>query len=161
MIAPGMAAKSLGLALLLALAAPAAAREVKVSLLERSSGRVTHLAFETRTGAWRRLDGVIGVEARQLQSYRVRDGRLVAGGRVIADADRILFQCRVEGVDLVLVRTRQNVLSSPWKILSACSGHPVQASVVTALVIEGGAVARRQELARSEDSHDWSASVLE
>ncbi len=148
-------------ALLLALAAPAAAREAKITLLERSTGRATHFAFDTRTGAWRRLDGVIGVEARRLASYRVRDRRLVAGGTALADADEILSQCRVDGTDLVVVRTRDRTLSSPWKLLSACSGHPVEASVVSVLVVERGAVTRRQELARSEDSHAWTAVVLE
>lgn len=151
----------LAAALLLALAAPAAAREVKITLLERSTGRATHFAFDTGTGAWRRLDGVIGVEARRLASYRVRDRRLVAGGRALADADEILYQCRVEGADVLVVRARETALSSPWKLFSACSGHPVEASAVSVLVVEGGAVTRRRELARSEDSHGWTAVVLE
>jgi hypothetical protein len=148
-------------ALLLVLAAPAEARGLKITLLEQATGRATHFAFDTRTGAWRRVDGVIGVEVRRLASYRVRDRRLVAGGKALTDADEILSQCRVDGTDVVVVRTRERTLSSPWKLLSACGGHPVEASVVSVLVVEGGAVARRQELARSEDSHAWSAVVLE
>ena len=148
-------------ALLLALAAPAAAREVKITLLEQGTGRATHFAFDTRTGAWRSLDGVIGVEARRLASYRVRDRRLVAGGKDLADADEILSQCRVGGADVLVVLARERSLSSPWKLFSACSGRPVVASVVSVLVVERGAVARRRELARSEDSQGWTAVVLE
>lgn len=149
--------------LLLALlaAAPAAAGEVKVTLLEKATGQSTHYAFDTRSGDWRRLSGVIGVEARRIQSYRVAGRRLVAGGKALADADEILAQARVGRTDVVVVRTEERSLSSPWRILAACSGHPVQVSVVSVLTVEAGAVARRQELARSPDTSAWTAAVLE
>ena len=153
--------RSLGLALLLALAAPAAAREVKITLHEKGTGKMTHFALETRSGASRKLGGLIGVELRQLASYRVRDRRLVAGGRTLADADEVLYQCRVDGTDVVVVRARERTLSSPGKILSACGGNPVEASVVSVLLVEGGEVARSRELARAENSHAWTAAVLE
>ncbi|HEU4386088.1 MAG TPA: hypothetical protein VFR85_21565 [Anaeromyxobacteraceae bacterium] len=147
--------------LLVLLAAPAAAREVKVTLAEGVGGQATHFAFDTRSGASRRLSGLIGIEMRQMRSYQVRGRKLVGAGKALATADEVLYQTRVDGADVVVVRAEESSLSSPWRIFSACSGHPVQVSVVSVLVVEGGSVARSRELARSASSTRFTAAVLE
>ena len=153
--------KALALLIVLLAASPAAARELKVTLTEGSTGRKTFFAIDTRTGALRRLDGLIGVELRQISKYRVRDRQLVAGEKPLAPADEVLFQGRAGGNDLVVVRAEERSLSSPSKLFAACSGHPVQVSVVSVLVIEGPTVTHSLELARQEASYRWTAAVLE
>jgi hypothetical protein len=155
--------KAIGLlvGIVLLAASPAAAREVKVTLTEGSTGKKTLFAIDTRTAALRSLDGLIGVELRQISRYRIRDRQLVAGEKALARADEVLFQCRAGGTDLVVVRAEENSLSSPWKLFSACSGHPVQVSVISVLVVEGSTVTGRRVLARQETSYRWTAAVLE
>ncbi|WP_157201925.1 hypothetical protein [Massilia sp. Root335] len=82
------------------------------------------------------------------------------GLNAITEANEILYQCQVDGVDLVIARVQGDSLFGPIKLLSALSGHPVQINKIVALEIQNDKVLAAETVIRKESSFHWSASVF-
>lgn len=100
------------------------------------------------------------------QDYTAQNGKLLKQGTPLSDllevlhVVEVLYQCQVDGVDLVVVKTFKNSMSSPLKVLSAMSGHPIQKYTVVALRIDGTKVLARREIVGRDSSYHWQATMF-
>jgi hypothetical protein len=144
---------------LLFLASIANAGTVRVDVLEKSTGKSTNYWFEV--GSLAPVKGALASirEIPQSSIYSLRNGKLTVGGVAISAADDILFQCAVEGFDLVIVRVEHNSISNPLRVLTAVSGHPIQVSTIYILKIKNHVVVLKREIIHKPASYEWSAKV--
>jgi hypothetical protein len=153
--------KSIALAIVLLLATLSAqSSEVRLSLFEKRTSTTTIYSLESATLAFRQVDMTSGAELPQISKYEVSGRKLVADAIKFAEADEILYQCRVDELDFVVVRVENDSLSSPMKFLSALSGHPVQVSKIVVLTIKNGRVISEKEITQKDSSYHWVAKVL-
>lgn len=154
--------RSLGAGLLLLCLAEAGfASKVQLSLLEQKTSTTTVYSIDTSDLGIEPFAAVQGTELQQAARYASVNGRLLFGLVELADADEILFQCEVDGVDLVVVRDEFNSFGSPLRILAAFSGHPIQVSKIMVLRISNGKVLSEQEISRKDSSYGWVARVFQ
>jgi hypothetical protein len=135
--------------------------EVKISVLEKDTQVTTSYSFDVASSNLKPLDSASGDAVPQTTTYSVKDGQLLAGDKNLAEADELLYQCHIDGCDLVIVRDEYNSFSNPLRILSAFAGHPIQVSKIVILKIVDGKVRKQLEIIRKPSSYDWTASVLE
>jgi hypothetical protein len=108
----------------------------------------------------RSVPSVRGSPVQQIHKYTANEGRLINGSNAIAGAIEVLYQCSVDGVDLVIVRVERDSLLGPMKILSALSGHPVKISKIVVLEIKSDKVLAAETVVEKESSFDWNAAVF-
>ena len=148
------------LALLLFAASFAHAGEVAVEVLEKQAKVVTAYIFDTQSGRLKVVDRITGKEIPQVSTYTVRDRKVMFNGKTLANAEEILYQCQIDGADLLIVRVEHNSFSSPFKWLAAFSGHPIQVSTINLLQVSNGELKSETPVARKEASYGWSAKIF-
>lgn len=151
--------KVLAFAFLL-IASVAQSSELRLSLLEKRTSTTTAYSLEPSTLAFKHIQTAYGVELPQISTYKSVDRKLVGNGGALTDADEILFQCHIDELDLVVVRVEYNSFSSPLKLLSAFSGHPIQVSKIIVLTIANDRLIAENEITRKDSSYHWFAKIL-
>lgn len=137
----------------------ARANDVQLSLLETDASEQLYYSLNIREIKLREIAAIDGTQLAQTQKYSSNNGKLVTNGIALATADEILFQCEVDGVDLVVVRDEYNSFLGPLKLLYAISGHPVQVSKIVLLVIVNNVVASEREIIRKESAYRWLVGI--
>jgi hypothetical protein len=150
--------KALALALFLAGSA-AQPSEVQISLLERRTSILTDYSVDLPKLELRKISEARGSELAQLSKYSSSDRQLIADGKVLAAADEVLYQCQVDGMDLVVVRDEYNSFFGPIRLLAALSGHPIQVSRIVILTIVGNTQVSKREIVRKDASYRWVVKV--
>jgi hypothetical protein len=107
----------------------------------------------------RKISEARGSELAQLSKYTSSDRKLIGDGKLLATADEILYQCQVDGIDLVVVRDEYNSFLGPIRLLAAFSGHPIQVSKITMLTIVNNTQISRREITRKDASYQWVVKV--
>lgn len=103
----------------------------------------------------------LGQDVPQIQSYSIEGGSLRKSGASLTDATEILYQCSVDGIELVVIRVEKNSFLSPKKWLAALVGHPVQRSTVVVLKINGTKIIGALEVLSRDASYSWEARITE
>lgn len=147
------------LVVLMLLSSAAQATDVQLSLRERGASEQSSYTVDIREMKFHKIASINGELLPQLEKYTSQNGKLLGNGNFLADADEILFQCEVDGVDLIVVRDEYNSFLGPLKLLGAMSGHPVQVSKIVLLTVVNNAVASEKEITRKESAYHWFASV--
>jgi len=137
------------------------AAEVRLSVFEESTQRTRNYKFDVATSVLKSSRVVSGKAVQQTTIYSAKDGYLFAGDKKIVEADELLFQCHVDGCDLVVVREEYNSFSNPLRILFAFGGHPVQVSKIVILKIVDGKLETKKEIIRKPSSYHWRVSFGE
>ena len=146
--------------MLLFLALNARADDVYLALFERLTVTASNYEIKVSPLSARQIPRVRGASVPQIHKYITTEGRLMDGLNAITEANEILYQCQVDGVDLVIARVQGDSLFGPIKLLSALSGHPVQINKIVALEIQNDKVLAAETVIRKESSFHWSASVF-
>lgn len=154
-----MISKLLTVALLL-IAGPVHSSELHLTLLEKKTSATVAYSLESTTLAFRKIETADGAELPQIQKYKVSARKLANNAIALADADEILYQCKIGEIDLIVVRVENNSFSNPMKLLSALSGHPVQVSRIVILTIDNDRVISEKEVTSRDSSYGWAAKVL-
>lgn len=136
------------------------AGQVQLSLHEQSTASTKIYSIDTGTLAVTPHSVVDGAELPQTTRYTSVNRKLVAGNVRLVAADDVLFQCELDGVDLVVVRVEYNSFGGPIRLLAAVAGHPIQVSKVLILAISGGKIRAEKEITRKDSSYVWSAKVF-
>lgn len=136
------------------------ASEVRISLLEESTRQTTNYFFDANSRTVTPTGGIGGTEVPKITKYYIRDRQLSSESRTLAKADEILYQCHVEGVDLVIVRSEYNSFANLLEILAAFAGHPVQVSRILVLQCKDHALTAETEITRKAASYRWSVKIL-
>ena len=136
------------------------AGHVQLSLHERSTASTKNYSVDTDELALKPLSVIEGAELMQTTRYSSVDRKLVVGNVKIADADDVLFQCELNGVDLVVVRVEYNSFGGLIRLLAAVAGHPIQVSKVLIFAISGGKIRSEKEITRKDSSYVWSAKIF-
>lgn len=95
------------------------ASDVFISIVETRTSEQTNYIFDVATSTLSKTQAIAGGELPPIKKYVSRHEKLYSSDTVLADADEVLFQCEVEGVDLVVVRDEYNSFSNPIRILCA------------------------------------------
>ena len=132
---------------------------IRVDVLEKSTGKSTIYWLDVMSLSLVKRDLASMREIPQSSTYSLSNRKLTVDGVSITAADDILFQCPVEGFDLVIVRVDHNSISNPLRVLTAFSGHPIQVSVIYMLKIKDRAVVLKREITHKPASYEWSAKV--
>ncbi len=146
--------------MLLFLSLDARAGDAYLALFERLTVTTRNYEIEVSPLSVRSVSSVRGTPMQQIHKYMVKNGKLINGPNAIIGAIEVLYQCSVDGVDLVIVRVERDSLFGPIKILSALSGHPVQINKIVALEIKNDKVIAAETVIEKESSFHWRASVL-
>lgn len=136
------------------------ASEVQLSLFERATSTTTVFLLDTSNLKLTPTSAVQGSELPQITTYASVGGKLVSGNVKLTDADEVLFQCRLDNIDLVVVRDEYNSFGGPLRILVAFAGHPIQVSKILVLAISNGQVVSEREITRKDSSYHWVAKVF-
>jgi hypothetical protein len=144
---------------LVLLSSLASASPVRVDVSEKSTGLTTSYSFDVTSSTLRKSETVSTKDIPQASVYSVVDRKLVARGFAVSAADDILYQCPIDGFDVVVVRAEHNSFSNPFRVLVAFSGHPIQVSTIYILKIKDHVVVSRQEVIHKPASYEWSAKV--
>lgn len=117
------------------------------------------------------FQGPHGVRVSPITKYSIKKSKsdgagmgsadLCDGDRPIRPALNLLYQCSLDGKDLVIVRREHNSFSSPIRWLAALSGHPVQVSEIWAIVIDGSNDPKETQLISKPASYKWAAAFFE
>jgi len=137
------------------------AAEVRISVLEVSTQKTTAYEFNVGSSALKPVEKVSGKVIQQTTRYTVEDGRLLTDRKKVSSATELLYQCHIDGYDLIVVRKEHNSFSNPLRILSAASGHPIQVSKIVILKIVNGKLKTETEIIQKPSSYKWEVSVLE
>jgi hypothetical protein len=156
-----MKALFLWVLLLVLLIGVSEAVEVKILVIEEKTKATTYYTYDVETSGVKPVASVSGGVVAQVRTFSIKDRRLLAGDRKVTNADQLLFQCRINGVDLVIVRDEYNSFSNPLRILSAFSGHPIQVSKIVILKIENGELKRKATIIQKPSSYEWTATILQ
>ncbi|MFZ6780780.1 hypothetical protein ACO0LD_28440 [Undibacterium sp. Ji83W] len=135
------------------------ANEVQLSLQEKDGIPQTNYIVSTPDIKLHKIASITGSELPQIERYISKNRKLILDELVLADADEILFQCELDGIDIVVVREEYNSFLGPLKLLSAMSGHPIQVDKIILMVIKNNAVAETKEIKRKESVSRWLARV--
>ena len=146
--------------MLLFLSLGAQAGEAYLALFERLTVTTNNYEIEVSPLSVRQIPSVRGVLVPQIHKYITKAGKLLNGANAFARANEILYQCQVDGVDLVIIRVESDSLFGPIKLLSALSGHPVQINKIVALEIKNDKVLAAETVIRKGSSFHWSAAVF-
>ena len=146
--------------MLLFLSLDARAGDAYLALFEGLTVTTRNYEIEVSPLSVRSVPSVRGTPVQKIHKYMVQDGKLINGSNVIVGAIEVLYQCSVDGVDLVIVRVERDSLFGPIKILSALSGHPVQINKIVALEIKNDKVLATETVIEKESSFHWNASVF-
>lgn len=149
-----------GLVILLFAMDECSAGRVQLSLHEQSTASTKIYSVDTDNLALTPLSVVEGAELPQTTRYTSVDRKLVVGNVKLVDADDVLFQCELDGVDLVVVRVEYNSFGGPIRLLAAFAGHPIQVSKVLILAISGGKILSEKEITRKDSSYVWNAKIF-
>ncbi|MFZ6709586.1 hypothetical protein [Undibacterium sp. TC9W] len=141
-----------GIALLYSSSVPA--NEVQLSLQE-DKDQQTHYTVNIPDISLHKIASITGSELPQIAKYVSKNRKLMFDDAVLADADTILFQCELDGVDIVVVREEYNSYFGPLKLLSAMSGHPIQVSKIILIVIKDKVIVDKKEIERKESAYVW------
>lgn len=136
------------------------ASEFVIALHEKATNETTNYAFDLNTSELRKVSEVFGNEIANTSYYVVRDQKLVGNGKVLMDADEILYQGQTGGIDLLVIREEYNSFSNPVRWLSALSGHPIQVNKILAVTIKDGNILAQKEIVKKPSSYHWSAHVF-
>lgn len=136
------------------------AAEVNLSLLDERTSQETSYTFDLNALRFHEIDSANGVPVEQIHKYASRGRKLVVDGQIRADADEVLFQCNVAGVDLVIVRDEYNSFFGPFDFFAALGGHPVQVSRIVALTIASNGAVTEKEILRKASSYHWHVKVF-
>lgn len=149
-------------ALLLLVVARANAEDLLLSLREVKSQATTNFLLNLETGKANVVSGGTGDPLMSSDVYIVRDWKLVPAvdGKALIDASQILFQTKVEDLDVLIIRDEYNSFSNPFRWLSALAGHPVQVSKILWITIKNGNVIYSVELRREPSSYEWTAGLF-
>jgi hypothetical protein len=148
------------IATLFMLAQVAQAHDVQLILVEQRTSEQTGYSVNLDSLKAHKIPLPQGTSLPQSSKYSSQNRKLVSSAGIVADADEVLFQCEVEGLDLVIVRDEYNSFFGPLNLLAALSGHPVQVSRIVAIAIKGNRVVSEREITRKASSYHWLASVL-
>ena len=144
---------------LMLLSAAAQASAVQLSLVDKATSERSNYSFDISERNFHGIASIQGTLLPQLEKYTSQNRKLIGNGIVLANTDEILFQCEIDGVDLVVVRIEYNSLLGPLKLLGALSGHPVQISKIILLTIANNAVASEKEITRKESAYRWLVGI--
>ena len=136
------------------------AGEVGIELLEKQTNAVTTYSFDPQSSRLKPVQHASGKEIPQFSKYGVRERKVILNGNPLADAEEILYQCEVNGTDVLIVRVEHNSFSSPMKWLAAFSGHPIQVSTINILTVIGGELKDQTRIEQKDSSYRWSAKIL-
>jgi hypothetical protein len=137
------------------------AAEVKVSLLECKTAATTSYAFDIETAVLKDIPIATGIILSQTTRFSVQDDRLFVGGKKLTKAKQILFQCNIDGVDLVVIRRIHVTIATPLRLLSAFAGHPMEINEIAILKVVDGKLIGEREMTRKLSSWDWTANVMQ
>lgn len=137
----------------------AQASTVQLSLMEEGSSEKVLYAFDTKEFKLSEISSIDGQMLASTTKYTTQHRKLVGSGRPLAAADDILFECEVDGMDLVIVREEYNAFFGPMKLLLAFAGHPVQVSKIVVYAIANDAIVGTREVTIKEDAYRWIAGV--
>jgi hypothetical protein len=139
----------------------AGAAQLQISVYEKLTNTTTAFAFDTSSRKMRELSEAKGEDLPQLSKYSVVKEQLRAGPLGYMDATEVLYQCQIEGLDIVVLRDEYNSISNPLRLLAALVGHPIQVSQIIFVAIADGEVVFEKRLAREPASYRWKAEVLQ
>lgn len=117
--------------------------------------------FNVATSTLSKTQAIAGEELSPINKYTSRQGKLYSNDIVLTDANEVLFQCEVDGVDLVVVRDGYNSFSNPIRILAALSGHPVQVSKIVLLKASNNKILFKREIMRKAAAYHWAVRVFQ
>lgn len=137
------------------------ATEVRLSVYEENTQKTRYYAFDVAKSALKSLSEASGKAVEQTTTYSVKDRRLFGGDKILVKADEILYQCHIDGRDVVVVRDEYNSFSNPMRMLVAFAGHPVQVSKIMVLKIVDGKLETTTRIIRRPSSYRWRVSVYE
>jgi len=137
------------------------AAELEISVLEVSKEQTNHWSFDTAKSVLKPLKTTTGKALQQTTTYSLRDGKVYRGEKKVSSATEILYQCRIDGCDLLVVRDEHNSFSNPMRILSAAAGHPIQVSKIVIFKIVDGKLKTKAEIVRKPSSYQWKVAVHE
>ena len=136
------------------------AAEVRLSVFEESTQKTRNYKFNVATSVLKSLRVASGKAVQQTTIYSTKDGYLFFGDKKMVEADELLYQCRVDGYDLVVVRDEYNSFSNPMWMLFAFAGHPVQVSKIVIVKIADRKLRTKTKIIRKAASYHWRVSVL-
>jgi hypothetical protein len=136
------------------------ARDVRLVLVEQRTSEETGYVLNLDNLKAHRVQPPQGASLPQSSKYTSQNRKLVNSAGIVADADDVLFQCEIEGLDLVIVRDEYNSFASPLDWFAAFIGHPVQVSRIVAITIKDNQVISEREITRKASSYHWAARVL-
>ena len=144
---------------LLLAASIAQSSPVKIDVLEKSTAVTRTYWYDVNSSSLTKAEHPVHGPIPPLTRYVSADRKLTLNGLAISAADDILYQCRVEDMDVVVVRVEHNSVSNPLRVLTAVAGHPIQVSTIYVLKIRNQSLLSRRELVHKPASYDWSATV--
>jgi len=144
---------------LLLLTSIAHAHPVRVNVFEKSTGANTNYWFEAESLALAKEKSGTISEIPQSSNFSLVNRKLMVDGIATSAADDILYQCSVDGFDLIVVRVEHNSFSNPFRWLTALSGHPIQVSTIYVLKIKDHEVLKRREIVHKPASYEWRATI--
>ena len=137
-------------------------RDVVLSLHEKRTETTSYYTLNLVKGKAVPAQAVSSKEIPRTKAYGVLDGTLVRvdGLWRLMDATEILFQGEWDGLEVLIIREEYNSFSSPMRLLSALSGHPLQVSKIVWVTVKNGDIVHEKELRREPSSYGWKAVLL-
>jgi hypothetical protein len=139
---------------------PTGKHDVIIQLYEELTKEYSHYVLNVKSIELLRVDSTTGSQISEIKKYSIHDRRLFCPGNVLLDADDVLFQGELDGMDFIVVREEYNSFSNPWRILRLLAGHPVQVSRIIVLVVKNGKAIVEEEIVKKPSSYDWQAKIL-
>ena len=100
------------------------------------------------------------LRASSVARFSIANRELQRDGRSFGAANRLLYQCRVGEIDLVVVE-RSRASANPVYWFAALSGHPIQFSEIWIYSFDDSGVNRSRRLVAGSRATDWRAVVFE
>ncbi|NMP01458.1 hypothetical protein HHE94_01790 [Pseudoalteromonas arctica] len=136
------------------------AESIYIDLLENKNGK-TH-SYYVDLDSFKVVLGEVSddnIPDSRTGKYSIKNEALYVGGHKLFDANELLFEAKVDGKDIVVIRDEYNSFSNPLKWLSAVVGHPVQTSKIYILEIESKSVINKLRLQKQDSSYRWKVEV--